>query len=193
MLLQKGWCKKSNDAHRATIPARLEPCHHGPGVDISMFTDFPDEEEVLLLPGSMFEVLQTLSGALLGGVRCITLRQAWGWHHLDVGFVHAASASERLAASVELASAAAERCQELEARSERTEAKHATSEAQLCTDLRPAVTMRSAVTREAARLEGALASSNDLLLSETARLERGLSASTQKNQKLRSEVARQVC
>ena len=77
-----------------------------------MFTDFPDEEEVLLPPGSMFEVLQNLSGALLGGVRCITLKQAWGWHHLDAGFTHAASASERLVARDAQLRAAAERCDE---------------------------------------------------------------------------------
>ena len=94
-----------------------------------MFTDFPDEEEVLVLPGSMFEVLQNLSGALLGGVRCITLKQAWGWHHLEAGFAHAASASERLAARDAQLRAAGERCDGLEARAEQAAAGKAEAEA----------------------------------------------------------------
>ena len=44
------------------------------GIDISPYSDFP-EDEVLLMPGSTFVVEQTMPPALLGGVLQVVMRQ----------------------------------------------------------------------------------------------------------------------
>eukprot|EP01045_Picozoa_sp_COSAG04_P010101 COSAG04_NODE_609_length_12066_cov_55.131695_4_plen_1371_part_00 len=51
------------------------------GIDISMYSDFP-EDEVLLMPGSRFVVEQTMSPELLNGVLNVVMRQVPSRHDL---------------------------------------------------------------------------------------------------------------
>ena len=45
------------------------------GIDISAFSDFPQEDEVLLMPGATLEVTQVVPAGLLGGAAMVVLQQ----------------------------------------------------------------------------------------------------------------------